>query len=59
MSLKRYEQIKRYFHIEHPFRERTDHVSACLEGFGFYHNIQWFVEQVKRVYAEIVDLDIE
>ena len=55
MSRKRWEQMKRYFHIENPKLVRRDHHSGLLDDSRFYHKVQWLAEHEQTIYMRIVD----
>lgn len=55
MSRTRWEQIKRYFHIEDPRREGIDHSSGNQTDSRFYHKIQWLVEHIDGICRSLFD----
>ena len=55
MSLLRWEQIKRYFHVENPQKEGLDHASGRIQDSRFYHKVQWLVEHTQEICMRLVD----
>ena len=55
ISLKLNEQIRHYFHVEHPARKGVDHASGRIRNSRFYHKAQWLEEHVLCVLTTLVD----